>query len=492
MRPDARVGRDPGRRPEERRRPQARVIVVGGGAAGMMAAIAAAETGAPVLLLEKMPRLGRKLLLSGKGRCNLTNRRERDEFIEAFGKTGPFLRNAFHRFFVDELIEFFARRDVPLRVDRGGRLFPESNRAGSVVEAMTRALAETGVIVRMPARVVAIDIAAGEIRGVWVAGAPPGGDGARRSRRAGPDQGYEPAAAVVVCTGGLSYPQTGSTGDGYGFAQAAGHAIEPLRPALVPLITEERFPPIWSSVTLRNVRATLFVDGRETASLPGDMFLLRTGVGGPIILSLSRRVGEALAERRRVELEIDFKPALSREMLDARIQRELDRHGGSGGCRAVLRSLLPLAMNAHFLGLWGVSPACRGSEVTREERQRLGALLQHFRLHVQALRPIEEAIVTAGGVRTDEIDPRTMESRKVAGLYFAGEMLDVDAVTGGFNLQAAFSTGWVAGRAAAARVAAASSADAGPDPDTPGPSATHRAGRGAPGRSRRTDLGSGR
>jgi predicted Rossmann fold flavoprotein len=467
MRPNARAGRDPGRHPQERRHPSARVIVVGGGAAGMMAAIAAAETGAPVLLLEKMPHLGRKLLLSGKGRCNLTNRRELGEFIEAFGKTGPFLRNAFHRFFVEELIEFFARRDVTLRVDRGGRLYPESNRAGSVVEALTTALAESGVIVRMPARVVAIDSAAGGIRGVWVAGASPG-DGGRRVRRGGADQGYEPAGAVVVCTGGLSYPQTGSTGDGYGFAQAVGHAIEPLRPALVPLITEERFPPIWSSVTLRNVRATLFVDGRETESLQGDMFLLRTGVGGPIILSLSRRVGEALAARSRVELEIDFKPALSREMLDARIQRELDRHGGIGGSRSVLRSLLPLAMNAHFMGLWGVGPARRGSEVTRAERQRLSELLQHFRLHVQALRPIEEAIVTAGGVRTDEIDPRTMESRKVAGLFFAGELLDVDAVTGGYNLQAAFSTGWVAGRAAAARVAAAASAEAERDGDAPG------------------------
>jgi hypothetical protein len=415
----------------------------------MMAAIAAAETGAPVLLLEKMPWLGRKLLLSGKGRGNLTNRCELDEFIDAFGKTGPFLRNAFHRFFVDELIGFFARCDVPLRIDRGGRVFPESNRAGSVVEAMARALAEAQVIVRMPARVVAIDVAAGGIRGIWVAGAPPGGAGARRTRGANADQVYESASAVVICTGGLSYPQTGSTGDGYGFARVAGHRIEPLRPALVPLVTEERFPPIWSSVTLRNVRATLFVDDRETASLQGDMFLLRTGVGGPIVLSLSRQVGEALNARRRAELEIDFKPALSPEMLDARIQRELDRHGGLGGSRAVLRSLLPLAMNAHFLGLWGVTPARRGSEVTRTERRRLCELLKHFRLHVQELRPIEEAIVTAGGVRTDEIDPRTMESRKVAGLFFAGEVLDVDAVTGGYNLQAAFSTGWVAGRAAA-------------------------------------------
>ena len=414
----------------------AQLAIIGGGPAGMMAALAAAQAGIAPLLLERGPRLGRKLAISGQGRCNLTNKVDLAGFLAAFGPSGAFLRNAFHRYFVDDLCAFFERRGVALEVERGGRVFPRAQSAEVVVAALAAALEEGGVEVHVRARVLALEAERG---GDWMLTVGTASAGARPLR----------AGAVIVATGGVSYPQTGSMGDGYGWARDVGHRLVPPRPALVPVVTAERMPPPCRQLNLRNVRLRLMINGRVTAEPFGELFFTRDGLGGPIVLSLSRAIGVALEAGARVELALDFKPALDDRQLDARLRRELDRHGGAGAPRRVLATLVPRALVEPLLRQWGVDPARRGAEVTRAERERLAALLRGLRFKVTGLRPIEEAIVTAGGVACDEIDPRTMASRRAPGLYFAGEVIDIDAETGGFNLQAAFTTGWVAGQAAA-------------------------------------------
>jgi len=444
----------PGRsRPAEgrpsQRMPQpdpAEVLVVGGGAAGSLAAIAAAEAGARVLLLEKMPRLGSKLLMSGKGRCNLTNRAPLDEFIAAFGETGSLLRNVFHRFFVDDLCRFFEAHDLSLKTERGGRVFPESGEAAAVVDVLM-AVRGVALLRRDP-------VARGQ--GAPGARAAPAGAGGRAQevQPTIPAPPTIPARAVVLATGGASYPQTGSSGDGYRIAEALGHRIIPPRPALVPLVLAEPVPREWRQVTLRHVRVTLLADGGTLDERFGEAFFVRDGIAGPAVLPLSRRAGAALEAGRRVEIILNLKPALSAEKLDARLQREFAAHGQPGGPWAILKELLPQKLIAGMLGQWGVDPQIRGSEISREQRRRLRELLQSLRFQVRGLRPLAEAIITAGGVATNEVDPRTLASRHVAGLFLAGELLDIDAETGGYNLQAAFSTGWVAGRAAAEHVTA--------------------------------------
>jgi predicted Rossmann fold flavoprotein len=416
------------------------VLVIGGGAAGSLAAIAAAEAGAPVQILEKMPRLGAKLLISGKGRCNLTNRASLAAFLDAFGETGPFLRNVFHRFFVDDLCRLFEEQGLELVTERGGRVFPAAGEAPAVVEALARRIEALGIQVRADAPVEEIVTEAQAVRGVRLHGAGP--------------EAVIPARAVVLATGGASYPQTGSTGDGYRIAAALGHRVVTPRAALVPLLLAEPVPAEWRQVTLRHVAVTLCADGESIAERFGEAFFVRGGIGGPSVLSLSRRAGVALATGRRVEIVLNLKPALSPEKLDGRLQRELAAHGGPGGARAILKALLPRKLIPGFLARWGVDPEQRGSEISRAQRGRLRALLQDLRFTVRGLRPLAEAIVTAGGLATDEIDPRTLASRRIAGLFIAGEVLDIDAETGGFNLQAAFSTGWVAGASAGAYAAA--------------------------------------
>ncbi|MCK4413262.1 MAG: NAD(P)/FAD-dependent oxidoreductase [Candidatus Eisenbacteria sp.] len=448
----------------------AEVLVVGGGAAGSLAAIAAAEAGARVLLLEKMPRLGSKLLMSGKGRCNLTNRAPLDEFIAAFGETGSLLRNVFHRFFVDDLCRFFEAQDLSLKTERGGRVFPESGEAAAVVDVLMRELDRCGVMVRPASAVEAVLIQGGAVRGVALLRRDPvargqGAPGARAAPAGAGGRAQEvqptipapptiPARAVVLATGGASYPQTGSSGDGYRIAEALGHRIIPPRPALVPLVLAEPIPREWRQVTLRHVRVTLLADGGTLDERFGEAFFVRDGIAGPAVLPLSRRAGAALEAGRRVEIILNLKPALSAEKLDARLQREFAAHGQPGSPWAILKQLLPLKLIAAMLVQWGIDPQMRGSEISREQRRRLRELLQSLRFQVRGLRPLAEAIITAGGVATNEVDPRTLASRHVAGLFLAGELLDIDAETGGYNLQAAFSTGWVAGRAAAEHVTA--------------------------------------
>ncbi len=407
-----------------------RVIVVGGGVAGLMAAGQAAEMGADMLLLEKMNHPGRKLRIAGKGRCNLTNVAPVSEFIAHFGPNGRFLRQAFARFFNADLVAFFEELGVRTVAERGGRVFPSSGQAHDVVDALVWWIGKQGVTLRTRSPVKRLLVEGERVVGVQVP---------RRIYR---------ADAVIVATGGASYPATGSTGDGYRLAQAVGHTIVPIRPALVPLETAGDVAPRLQGLSLRNVTVRVWVNGRKQAEAFGEMLFTHFGVSGPIILSLSRQVVDALRLGQTVVLSIDLKPALDEGKLDARLLRDLDVHGKQQ-FRTLLKGLLPSKLIPVCLDLTGISPDKLAHQITSEERQRLRAWLKDFRLEVTGHRPFTEAIITAGGVDVREVDSRTMASRLVEGLYFAGEVLDVDADTGGYNLQAAFSTGWVAGRSAA-------------------------------------------
>ena len=409
------------------------IIVVGGGASGMMAAGRAGELGAPVLLLEKTPKLGNKLRITGKGRCNLTNVAQWEDFIAHFGPNGRFLYGAFSRFFVDDLRAFFADRGVPTVVERGGRVFPAANDADLVADALVAYMREGQVVLRRRAPVDALLVEGGRAVGVESQG---------RIFR---------CRAVILATGGASYPGTGSTGDGYALLAAVGHRIIPPHPALVPLEVAEPFICRLQGLSLRNVRATLLVDGRPQRSEFGEMLFTRTGLSGPIILTVSKQAGEAVGAGQRTEVSIDLKPALTDDELDARLRRDLDEYGRRGFQR-ILQGLLPRLLIPVFVELAGIPAEKRGHQITAAERRRLFDLLRDLRFTITGTRPIAEAIVTAGGVSVDELDPRTMESRLVSGLYCCGEVLDIDADTGGYNLQAAFSTGYLAGQSAAQRV----------------------------------------
>jgi len=421
------------------------VIVIGGGAAGLMAAGHAARLGARTLVLEKMSRPGRKLRITGKGRCNLTNTAPLPDFIEHFGPNGRFLYSVFQQFFADDLIAFFADLGVPAVVERGGRVFPASSEAGEVVDALARWATAGGAAIKPGAPVEQLVVQAGRVIGVQV-GAPATRRG--QTPRTPPAAGLYRAPAVIVATGGASYPGTGSTGDGYRLAEAVGHSVIPVRPALVPLETAGDVAPRLQGLSLRNVSVTLSTDGKPHAAAFGEMLFTHFGVSGPVILSLSRAAVDALDAGGRVRLAIDLKPALDEAKLDARLLRDLDAHGRQQ-FHTVLKGLLPRTLIPVCCELARIPPDKPAHQVTAKDRRRLRAWLKGFYLDVTGYRSWHEAIVTAGGVDLREVDPRTMESRLVAGLYFAGEVLDLDADTGGYNLQAAFSTGWLAGRSAA-------------------------------------------
>ncbi len=423
-----------------------RVIVVGGGPAGLMAAGQAGQAGADVLLLEKMDRPGKKLSITGKGRCNLTNVATIEDFVSHFGRNGRFLRSAFAQFFSDDLISFLESVGVRTVTERGGRVFPASGDAKQVVQALVRWMEAQGVEMVKRAKVERLIVDGGRVSGVQLA----------RARRPGKRPTTEPglrerihqAEAVIVATGGASYPATGSTGDGYRMAEAVGHSVVPVRPALVPLETAGDAAAKLQGLSLRNVCVSVLIDDRPRAQAFGEMLFTHFGVSGPVILTLSGRVVDALRSGQRVDLSIDLKPALDRERLEARLLRDFDAHG-KRHYRTLLKALLPMKLIPLCIGQTRVPADRRGNQITIEERKRLLDWLKDFRFQVTGHRSLSAAIVTAGGVSTKEVDPRTMGSRLVKGLYFAGEVLDVDADTGGYNLQAAFSTGWVAGRSAA-------------------------------------------
>jgi predicted Rossmann fold flavoprotein len=410
-----------------------KVIVVGGGAAGLMASYAAASEGADVLLLEAMSAVGRKLLITGKGRCNFTNRADFAEFIANFPGNAAFLHSSLRAFSNQDVIDFFAAHGVPSKVERGGRLFPVSDQARDIVTALFDAARGAGVKILTGRRVRSLMIEEGQMVGVQTA-----------------EHGEFRSGAVIVATGGLSYPTTGSTGDGYEMARFAGHSVTPLRPALVPLESPEEWVKSLQGLSLRNVSAVVKADGKKLAEDFGEMLFTHFGVSGPIVLSLSSAAQIALSDRKvkTVQLEINLKPALTPETLDQRLQRDFTQFSRKQ-FKNSLFELLPIRLVPVMIELSGISPEKPTHQVTRAERIRFAELLQCLPLRVTKTRPVSEAVVTAGGVSVKEINPRTMGSKHVEGLYFAGEVIDVDGYTGGFNLQAAFSTGFAAGRAAA-------------------------------------------
>lgn len=405
-----------------------RIIVIGAGAAGLLAAAEAANQRAEVLLLERMKRAGRKLSITGKGRCNLTNEDTLEEFIGHFGKNGQFLRQAFGAFFSHDLVELMGTLGVGTVVEQGGRIFPASESALDVVNALVSYAKDSGVQTRTNARVSGLLMKDGRITGV----------------KAGEEIS---ADAVVIATGGLSYPATGSTGDGYRLAEQAGHSIVPARPSLVPVETAGNVAPRLQGLSLRNVSAKVKVNGKTTAEEFGEMLFTHFGLSGPIILRLSRTIVDALQDGEQVTVSIDLKPALNDDKLDARLRRDIEEHGKQQ-FHTLLKRLLPAKLIPVCIDLTGIASDKPANQIKAAERARLRTWLKNFRFEITRPRPWEEAVITAGGVSTKEIDPRTMESRLVKGLYFAGEVIDIDGATGGYNLQAAFSTGWLAGRSA--------------------------------------------
>jgi len=402
-------------------------IIIGAGPAGMMAAARAAERKKKILLLERKDTPGRKLLISGKGRCNLTNSREVGDFLDKFSPSGKFLRNAFARFFTADLISFFEGAGVKLKTERGGRVFPESDKARDVLGALESKLKNENIKILRDTRAREIIVKNEKIEGVLT-------HSGRRFR----------APRVVIATGGLSYPVTGSTGDGYALAEKLRHKIIPLKPALSPVLIREKFIKPWQGVSLKNVRLTLFSGGKKIGERFGEMLFTHFGLSGPAVLDMSASVYDALKGSGEAIISINFKPALDHKKLDARVLREFKAFPKKS-IKNIFKNLLPRGIIGEFLGYCGVGPDKSGGLVTSGERKKLINGLFDLRLTVSGVMPAANGIVTRGGVSTKEINPRTMESKIAKGLFFAGEVIDVDAATGGYNMQAAFSTGWVCG-----------------------------------------------
>lgn len=408
------------------------VLIIGAGAAGLMAAATAAEAGAQVTVLEKMNAPGRKLLITGKGRCNITNDCDVPELIKNMPGNGRFLHSVYRAFNNLDLIAWMNRHGVDTKVERGGRVFPVSDKAADVVNAFVRLLGKYDVRLITGQSVRRLTFADGRITGVVT------------------DQAAYTADAVIVTTGGATYPGTGSSGDGYKLAKQAGHSVTTIKPSLVPLEVSDEWIGELQGLSLKNVAATALVNGKKVADDFGEMLFTHYGLSGPIILSLSKFVAEALERGKQdVMIEINLKPALTAETLDKRIQRDWEKFSRKQ-VKNSLGELLPAKLIPVIIDLAFLDPEKFINQITKVERQRLLHLLQHFSLSITRTRPVSEAIVTAGGVNIKEVNPATMESKLVDNLYFAGEVLDVDGYTGGYNLQAAFSTGYAAGKAAAA------------------------------------------
>ncbi|MDD2654196.1 MAG: NAD(P)/FAD-dependent oxidoreductase [Candidatus Omnitrophica bacterium] len=407
------------------------IIIIGAGPAGMMAAIRAGQLKKQVLLIEKNNRLGQKLLISGKGRCNITNIQELDGFISNFSHTGEFLRSAFAKFFNNELMKFLETKGLRLKTERGGRVFPKDDRSDSVLKVLKSYLDENRTMIVYNSPVTDIKVGKNGEFSVELK-----------------DKGVFKAAKLILATGGLSYPLTGSTGDGFAFARGLGHRIVDLSPGLVPFETKEHWVRDLQGLSLKNVRIEFSSGKKSIVSAIGEMLFTHFGVSGPLILELSSKVVDLLNETKNpVKLSIDMKPGLSQEQLDRRLIRDFESQG-SKIYKNLLAELLPAKLIDVFVKVSGIPPNKKANQLTQEDRRRILRLLKDFSLTITRPRPIEEAIVTRGGVSTKEIDPRTMQSRLVKGLYFCGEIIDVDAVSGGYNLQAAFSTGFLAGESA--------------------------------------------
>lgn len=407
------------------------ILVIGAGAAGIMAALAAAEAGARVHLFEKNDIVGKKLGITGKGRCNLTNSCTMADFIARTPGHGKFLYSAYEQFTNQDLLDKLNAWGLATKEERGGRIFPQSDSAIEVRKLLYRKLCHKGVDLHLSDAVHAVK--------AW---------GSRMVVSAA--SGNYEGDACIITTGGMSYPVTGSTGDGYDFARSLGHSVTELKPALIPFTTAETWPHTLSGLSLRNVEGSLWKRGKKMASYFGEMLFTHFGVSGPIILMLSMAAAHKKACTFPMQLRFDLKPALSKEKLDARLRRDFEKYIRKEAANA-LKDLLPQRLIPIVLDQAGIARDCPVNQISREQRQDLADTLKALSLTVTGTRPIEEAIVTAGGISVKEINPKTMESKLVPHLYFAGEVIDIDAFTGGYNLQAAFSTGFVAGTAAATK-----------------------------------------
>jgi len=409
------------------------VIVIGAGPAGLLAAGKAAESGAKVLVIERMRTPGRKLLITGKGRCNITNMAPLSEFLTKVHPNGKFLRSAFSRFFSGDMIDLLNAQGLETVTERGDRVFPVTNKAIDVLNALLKWINKYHVEFLYDCRVSELIISDGKVNGIVAEDA----GGTKKIM----------ANAVIICTGGKSYPATGSTGDGYKLAESAGHKIEALRQALVPLETAGDLAGKLQGLSLKNVTARLWVNGKKQAEDFGEMLFTHFGLSGPIILTLSRIAVDAVRAGHSVEISVDLKPALDEQKLDARLIRDLNENGKKQ-LENAFRLWLPSSLIPVFFELLSLDPKKECHQVSSKERRKIMLLMKEMRLKVTGCRSFKEAVITAGGVSLAEVDSSTMESKRVKNLYFAGEVLDLDADTGGFNLQVAWSTGYVAGEAA--------------------------------------------
>lgn len=404
-----------------------RVVVIGGGAAGLMAAVIAGREVAKVTLLEKMNYVGKKMGITGKGRCNITNACDMSDFIKNTPGNGKFLYGAYERFTNEDLLQLLHDAGLETKVERGGRVFPASDSALDVRNTFMKLMKHYGVDVHLEEPVKKLLVDDGVVTGVVT------------------DKETYHADAVVIATGGKSYPATGSTGDGYILAAQVGHKITDIRPSLVPIVTEESWVKDLMGLSLRNVELSVVAKNKVQAKMFGEMMFTHFGITGPIVLSLSHTVGKLMRKKNigTIGLDINLKPALSPETLDKRLQKDFDLYSKKQLING-MKDLLPSRLIPLIIELAGIDPQKPINQISKEERQQIGYMLQHMPLTVKGLRPVEEAIVTAGGISLKEFNPKTMESKLVKGLYGAGEVLDIDAFTGGYNLQAAFSTGYVA------------------------------------------------
>ena len=409
----------------------AEIIVIGGGAGGMMSAIFAAQSGADVTLLERNEKLGKKIYITGKGRCNVTNDCDQDEFLKQVPRNPRFLYSAMSHFSPQDMMALLEKAGCPVVVQRGRRVFPSTEKASDVTRALDRLLRQHGVRVKLNARVQEIMTADGAVSGVRLQ------DGTEMH-----------ADAVILATGGKSYPMTGSTGDGYRMAEALGHTIVPQTAVLSALETEEAWPADLQGLSLRNVTLTVKKGKKVVWQELGEMLFTHFGVSGPLVLEASCHLPEPPAGS---ELLLNLKPGLTAQQLDARLMREFTEQSRKQ-LRNVLPALLPGRMAEIFADICGVDGMKTCDQITRQERDTLCQMMQALPIHVKRARPLDEAIVTRGGVSVKEVAPATMESKLVPGLYFAGEVLDLDAHTGGYNLQIAWSTGALAGQCAAEQV----------------------------------------
>lgn len=409
------------------------VIVVGGGAAGMFAAIAAAKNGHQVTLYEKNEKLGKKIFITGKGRCNITNAADMEELFDAVVTNSKFLYSSFYGYTNQNVIDFFEDAGVPVKIERGNRVFPTSDHSSDVIRALEREMKKAGVKVCLNTEVKSVEAENGKF-----------------TRVALKDTTTQTADACIVATGGLSYRSTGSTGDGFRFAESVGHKVTQCFPSLVPMETKEPWICELQGLSLRNVEAKILDGKKELYKDFGEMLFTHFGVSGPLIISASSYVGKKFmdkkGQKKELTLEIDLKPALTEEQLDQRVLRDFEENHNRQFKNAITK-LFPTKLIPVMLELGGIDPEKKVNSIEKEERKQFVHLMKHFRMTLTGLRDYPEAIITKGGVNVKEIDPGTMESKLVKGLYFAGEVLDLDALTGGFNLQIAWSTGYAAGNA---------------------------------------------